>query len=312
MSNLWKALRDVSRDVDPTVGFEAPTHGSEDDAMLAGSTTLEDAHDPPVKSEDIVLPSPERPTLAQQDAPVRRPLSAPRARPAAPTPPAEPKERLAPLQPPLRRPPGTALQFDAPKANNVVRPPQFNRVEGPAPGPTWQLPTSAAAETSTAPTEVRPAGPPSPPAPAPAPARPRLSEILESRSPRPSDKVELPAPPAGPRSLAGLRAPGPAAVPAPAPRAYVTPGVTAGTGTGARSTNTGNGNGRPATNGIAFSPPSGLPDALKPFAPGSPNIHMDMAAMAMSPQWKPGDDDVMPTDGHKGSRRPRLRDHLPW
>src|ERR1700690_2453707 len=29
MSNLWKALRDVSRDVDPTVGFEPPAQGSE-------------------------------------------------------------------------------------------------------------------------------------------------------------------------------------------------------------------------------------------------------------------------------------------
>jgi hypothetical protein len=349
MSNLWKALRDVSRDVDPTVGFEPPAHGLDAEGPMAGPPAGQEASAPPVVPEDIVASPPERPTLPRPATPVRRPLSAPRARPAgSPVPaaavappeskdamePKEPKKRLAPLQSPLRRPLGTAVQFDPPRTNNVVRPPQFNPVEGPAPGPSWASPTRAVSETTATPPEVRPAAPsgpasssgparssgpagsPASPSPAgppsPAPlARPRLADILESRQPAPANTVQPQGPPAGPRAPAGFRSP--AFTPPPvatAPSAYVAPEIASGAAAGAARPS--NGNGRPTTNGAPYSPPPGLPDALKAFAPGSPNIEMEVAAMALSPRWKPGDDDVMPSDGHKGARRPRLRDHLPW
>jgi hypothetical protein len=318
MSNLWKALRDVSRDVDPTVGFEPSAHGLDDEGTLAGPPAAQEVSASPAKSQEVVPPSPELPTLPRPTAPLRRPLSAPRPRPpgvptASATTAAEPKapkERLAPLQSPLRRPLGSAPQFDSAKSNKVVRPPQFNPVAGPAAGPTWASPAGAVSATAAAPPEVRPPSLPSPPSgpDSTVPARPRLAAILESRLPTPRATVEPQSPPAaGPRSPAGLRPPTPPPPPT-APAVSGPPGFTAGAGAAPSS----NGKGRPNTNGAPFSPPAGLPDALKPFAPGAPNIQMDVAALALSPRWKPGDDDVMPTDGHKGARRPRLRDRLPW
>ncbi|MDQ1391899.1 MAG: hypothetical protein QOF30_876, partial [Acidimicrobiaceae bacterium] len=273
MSNLWKALRDVSRDVDPTVGFESTAHGQDAEATTAGPPAVPEAAVEPATAasevaQNIVAPPAERPDGPRPASPVRRPLSAPRARPAAAATPAEPKERLAPLQSPLRRPLGTALQFDPPKDNNVVRPPQFNPVAGPAPGPSWASPLSAVPETTVAAPEVRAPGPAAPP-------RPRLASILESRLPEPSGPVEPRVAPAGPRLAAS---PPPAAAPAP----Y-------GIGAGAPRSSSGV---RPAMNGTSIAPSTGLPstglpDALKPFAPGAPNIQMDMAALSLSPRWKP-------------------------
>ncbi len=205
MSNLWKALRDVSRDVDPTVGFESTAHGQDADAMTAGPPAVHEVAAPLEVTENIVAAPPVRPETPRPASPVRRPLSAPRARPAAATTPAEPNQRLAPLQSPLRRPLGTALQFDPPKDNNVVRPPQFNPVSGPAPGPSWASPLSAVPETTVEPPEVRAPGPAAPP-------RPRLASILESRLPGPSGPVEPRLAPGGPRLTAS---PPPPAAPAP-------------------------------------------------------------------------------------------------
>lgn len=70
------------------------------------------------------------------------------------------------------------------------------------------------------------------------------------------------------------------------------------------------GYGRPSTGATAFSDPSGLPESLKAFAPGAPDTQMEVAAIVGSPRWRPGDDDVIPGDGRKGLRRPRLRDRL--
>src|ERR1700738_4943877 len=66
MSNLWKALRDVSRDVDPTIGFETLSHGSDTE----GPST------PPVASPE--------PTSTPPSA-LERPMTANRPRPPAPS-----------------------------------------------------------------------------------------------------------------------------------------------------------------------------------------------------------------------------------
>jgi hypothetical protein len=58
----------------------------------------------------------------------------------------------------------------------------------------------------------------------------------------------------------------------------------------------------PATTEAAFSPPSHVPQAQPWVA----------TAVSSAPNWSQGDDDVMPSDGRRGGRRPKLRDRLPW
>ena len=58
-----------------------------------------------------------------------------------------------------------------------------------------------------------------------------------------------------------------------------------------------------------FSQPSGLPNALRAFAPGTPDIQYEVGAIVGTPRWHPGDDDVMPNDGRKAPRQ-RLRERF--
>src|SRR5580658_5136723 len=103
MSNLWKALRDVSRDVDPTVGFEPPAQGSG-----AGGPTPDG---PVTDRADAVTEEPQgrpdavsAPTPFQQTDLGRRPLPAARPRPI-PAPADAPNGRSTPFPSPLPRRP---------------------------------------------------------------------------------------------------------------------------------------------------------------------------------------------------------------
>ena len=68
------------------------------------------------------------------------------------------------------------------------------------------------------------------------------------------------------------------------------------------------GTGTQGTSGT-FSQPSGLPTALRAFAPGTPDIQYEVGTIVGSPRWHPGDDDVMPSDGRKAPRQ-RLRERF--
>jgi hypothetical protein len=70
-------------------------------------------------------------------------------------------------------------------------------------------------------------------------------------------------------------------------------------------------NGGSGTQGTTgpFSPASDLPSALRAFAPGTPDVQYDVGAIVGAPQWHPGDDDVMPSDGRKAPRQ-RLRERF--
>src|SRR5580704_1309510 len=103
MSNLWKALRDVSRDVDPTVGFEAPAPGSG-----AGSPAPDGAFanrlaavtgDPEGRPDTATVPA----SFQQTDL-GQRPLPAGRPRPVAASPEA-PNGRSTSFPSALRRRP---------------------------------------------------------------------------------------------------------------------------------------------------------------------------------------------------------------
>ncbi len=246
MSNLWKALRDVSRDVDPTVGFEPVSETPEPEvsklswAIAEASNSLPGpaagrAAEPPATSSAFSL-TPRRPRPQVGAAAVVAAEASDQPAPA--------EERIGPLQSPLRRKALTnALQFDKPGApDQMVRPARF-AADDLAPPPR--------------------AGAPWDPEPAPA--------VTE-------------APP-----VARLAEPD---------GEFRTPRATSA-GTTARHPY---GAGRPATTESSFSPPSSVAEPQPWVAP----------AMSLTPNWSPGDDDVMPSDGRRGAKRPKLRDRLPW
>jgi hypothetical protein len=84
------------------------------------------------------------------------------------------------------------------------------------------------------------------------------------------------------------------------------PWSAAGTPPSAARSNSGNG-----TQGTPdpFSQPSALPNALRAFAPGTPDIQYEVGSIVGAPRWHPGDDDVMPGDGRKAPRQ-RLRERF--
>ncbi len=163
MSNLWKTLRDVSRDVDPPVGYESPSQGSEGEGSTISWASGEapSAPVPPVAEAD---PEPQS-ALGNRSLPVGR-IRPATPRTASPGNPAahpstggagtrdtsasgpEPTKRLAPLQSPLRRRAlADALKFETEGAanNKVVHPPQFNRASAASPvtaAPGYPSPTS--------------------------------------------------------------------------------------------------------------------------------------------------------------------------
>lgn len=245
MSNLWKALRDVSRDVDPTIGFESPGHGSGGDGVEAETSPAvsdqasasdarpsdHDFSEPGDATHGLSNPGRPRPSI-RPGAPHRAAWSSE----PAPTPVSqgdEPRPRLAPLQSPLRRRlPNSGLHLDpAGGLNKVVRPPQFN---GTAPGNDGVTPAAGTAWNA----ESRPSSPVtsySPTAgngrmasqsPAPRPSQSRQSP--ESPGP-PGPPLHFPhcaLSPRSPRSTGSQRThsrpPGPATGPAPPARQPVT------------------------------------------------------------------------------------------
>ncbi len=380
MSNLWKALRDVSRDVDPTIGFESPGHGSGGDGVEAETSPAvsdqasasdarpsdHDFSEPGDATHGLSNPGRPRPSI-RPGAPHR----AARSSEPAPTPVSqgdEPRPRLAPLQSPLRRRlPNSGLHLDpAGGLNKVVRPPQFNGTapgnDGvtPAAGTAWNAesrpsspvtsysPTAgngrmASQSPAPRPSQSRqsPESPRSPRSPAPLSSlRPESPQSQEHGVPThplsPSGSGDRPSPSSpttGYRSVGGPRpTPTEAAATglrsdsvavnggdvservvtghygAPAgPKGHVAPGTpTAGAA--------GRPNGSARTDALAppLSPSLEVPELRRSFVPSPPDAARDGAARGQTSRWQPGDDDVLPTDGHKGARRPRLRERLPW
>jgi len=333
MSNLWKALRDVSRDVDPTIGFDPPMRGSEGDAEAPASTVSGPANASPTRPQDSAMAPATRPASPGQPAPRPRPSAgpgtsgAPRAsgsasaqggagggqhRPAAGSSSGQPKPRLAPLQSPLRRTAlANALQFDKPATGGNGAPAGNGR--------SWAIdtvtPDSGPAPSTTPDTVDAP----------PLEVQPPISALHPVDAPRPVDRPR-PVPMAiGPGSAPPLPAP-PFATPQAAPPLSVRPRLSATTdfppanGLARPTPGSAPGQGprpigvaRPVTgpvgpvvsSGVAV--PSGVADVRRPYGPVSAGV----SAMGGS-HWQPGDDDVVPTDGRKAASRLRLRDRLPW
>jgi hypothetical protein len=126
MSNLWKALRDVSREGDPTVDYETPSLMADDEISRPPRGTTE-APVPTPNQAGNVGPDPQFALTRRSPAPARpRPPLSASTGPAseAPSDAELPKPRLAPLQSSLRRT-GLAngLPFDgATSSLSVTRP----------------------------------------------------------------------------------------------------------------------------------------------------------------------------------------------
>jgi hypothetical protein len=207
--------------------------------------------------------------------------------------------RPSPLEASLRRRTlASALQFDTPDTSQVGPPPRFNRAPATdpsgtgqnGPGTTGPGTTGNGAGMTTpnsSPTGTRGPAPDRRGAPAPGVAWNTESVRFPTVPPR------TPAPPMSPANGSE-------------PQYRASRVVSSG---GAVRPSVGNGR-HPSPEPPVVPTPT-LPEALKAFAPGSPNILMDVAAMTSAPLWKPGDDDVMPGDGRR-ARRPRLWERLPW
>ena len=185
------------------------------------------------------------------------------------------------LQSPLRRnPSGAPLQFDSPNGNGAkLARPQLQQPPHPRPQPNPQP------EPRRRDPEFDDESPSS--------IVSHLSEVLDSLS---AARGEDPS-----AAASTLR------YQSPRPTNY-RPNAPA---VGAVPHSNGNGRSAPAPAAPVLSAaPAELPDSLKPFAPGSPDSHREVAAIVGSPRWRPGDDDVIPGDGRKGLRRPRFRDRL--
>lgn len=122
MSNLWKALRDVSRDADPAVGFEPPAQEARADGLGLASTLSDLAGSPPVVA-DVSGQEAHRPPAGPTPPQARSHVS------AAPVRPATSASRLS------RTPLGPAAQPEAPVAGPVPR-----RTNGSVPSPTAGAP----------------------------------------------------------------------------------------------------------------------------------------------------------------------------
>lgn len=342
MSNLWKALRDVSRDSDHSVGFE-PALGSDTPAPHPPPLAPKPSGAPAAAADSQLEPGAGRPPIPGRPAP--RPRSAASAGPAAAAPvPTDGKPRLAPLESPLRRRVGgTGVPLDKPRsplgngnASGISPKPRSVSATANATGTgagdrngagTPRLPRPAA--DSAAPTSRGPAaGDGSRRVPRPGARASLLDTIREAATgdaqvidtagsprtpttaPAPAVTVETAAPSTfgAPATFYALRTAGgdatalPAAPSGLAPRPPVRPsgnGHTAGDA--------------PTTTGFPSSPVVAAPLRPAKGAPsylsyGSPVVPSGQPAS----QWKPGDDDVIPSGGRKVARRPRLKDRLPW
>jgi hypothetical protein len=373
MSNLWKALRDVSRDVDPTVGFEPAGQGLHgDDAGLAV----------PPQEPAGAAPAP----ASDESSALTRRLTNP-ARPPLPGAGGGSNDNAGEAPPPVLSKLSQALNATArPVPNGSPRPAQNGYASRPrpnagvgqaaAPGPTagrGRLPqdpagarrliSSLSADPTSGPASGPAAGLTSGQAPIPSPGPtsgpsrasgagpvqdPTAGAASNAGSPR-----ATPGPGSGPSLLASRRAlhdansgpdrltEDPGASPGPTAGRRTTmeppPGTPASPGAGPSLP--GNGR-RPASDAganlgsapwsaagtppsaaqsiggtgtqgtpIPFSQTSGLPNALRAFAPGTPDIQYDVGSIVGSPRWHPGDDDVMPSDGRKAPRQ-RLRERF--
>jgi hypothetical protein len=313
MSNLWKALRDVSRDVDPTVGFEPPSESAGtvrraaaappvSDTDVAAAPDVDAAAAPQVEGLQAGSPAPGE--VGEVRGAVRRPPVATR-RPATGPQSVAGKQRLAQLQSPIRRPsangpaPAPAPAPSADDDNKIVRPPQF-KLAGVADGstPADAATVSKLRQALSAAARPGPAGdvPPGFEDDLPQPVAPRQAAPASPVPPRPAAPV-LPrqAAPVPPRQAPPRQAP-PQAAPAPPRQAPAAPPRQAPPGP-------------QRTPAPSYAAPE-LPASLRPFAPGVADTQMDVTALVGSPRWHPGDDDVVPTDGRKGPQRMRLRERL--
>jgi hypothetical protein len=269
---------------------------------------------PPVSEHLSAPPAPgEEPVAAPPPtASARRPMTANRPRPAPAAPPAQPvgdqsrsgqvdePKRPNPLQSSLRRRPlASALQFDTPTdAQSNGGPPKGARPSDDRPSlPNLQGAPAAGVAWNTESVRFPAVAPRTPAFEQPAPPPPPAPMSRPYRGPNPeSNGSHLPGGSVGP----------PAAPAHGVDPQFRPPRVTAQGGV----VRPGVGTGRHPSTEAPFPPAPSLPEALKAFAPGAPNRSLDVA-MNSGPQWKPGDDDVMPADGRR-ARRPRLWDRLPW